>query len=73
MELVSFVSCTLFGRSPVSSVGVVTRLRAGRSGVPIPAGQEIFLFLKRPDWLWGAPCLLFSWHRGFFGCKSAVP
>jgi hypothetical protein len=66
MELVRFVFCTLFDRNQVSSVCIVSRLRAGRSGVPITAGQEIFLVLKHGDPLWGLTQPPIQWALGLF-------
>jgi hypothetical protein len=45
----------------VNVIGVVIRIRAGRSGVRILAG------VKYPDWLWGhpAPCSV--------GFRGSVP
>jgi hypothetical protein len=42
------------------AVGVVTRLRVGRSGVPFPAGRELYLFSESPDTLCShsASCLM---------------
>ena len=48
-----------FGKSRDSSVGIVTRLRAGRSGVRRPASPKL------PDWL-RAPPSLFDGYRHFF-------
>ena len=46
------------------SVGIVIRLRAGRSGVRIPALARDFLSSpKRPDRLWAPPGLLFNRYR----------
>jgi len=44
-------------------------LRAGRSGVQIPVGDEIFR--TRPDRPWGPPSLLYSGYRLFPGVKAA--
>jgi hypothetical protein len=46
-----------------SVVGVVTVLRAGRSGVRISAA-ETFASLKGPDLLWYPHSLTFSGYRG---------
>jgi hypothetical protein len=56
-----------------SSVGILTRLRAGRSGVRIPVGGEIFTFPKCPYWLWGPPSLIFNGCREFLSLgKEAI-
>ena len=46
-----------------SSVGIVTRLQAGRSGVRIPTGAWEFSS-KRPDGLWDPPSLIFNVYWG---------
>jgi hypothetical protein len=49
------------------TVGVVTRLQAGRSGFRIPArGRRFFFCPKRPDRLWCPPRLLFNGYRSSF-------
>jgi hypothetical protein len=53
-----------FGRSRDNSVGIVNRLRAGRSGVRKPASARNSS-PKRPDRL-TAPSNLFSRYRHFF-------
>lgn len=46
-----------------SVVGLVTRLRTGRSGVGIMAGlRDFYLLYTCPDRLWGPPSLLFNGH-----------
>ena len=51
-----------------SSVGIVTRLRAGRSGVRIPVGARLFFSSpERPDLLWGPSSLLFAWGKNVRG------
>jgi hypothetical protein len=51
----------------VSLVGIVTSLRAGRSGIPIPAGARDFSYSNRPDLLWGPSSLLLD------GCWGSFP
>jgi len=41
----------------------VSRLQAGQSGVPFPAGPNDFSLLqKHPELLWGIPKFLFNWY-----------
>ena len=54
---------------PGSSVGMVTELRAGRSGDRIPVGGEIFC--TRPDQPWGRPSPLYNGYPVFPGGKAA--
>jgi hypothetical protein len=51
-----------------SSVGIATELRAGRSGVRIPVGSEIFHTC--PDRPWGPPSLLYKGYRVFPGGRK---
>jgi hypothetical protein len=53
-------------RGPGSSVGIVTELRAGRSGARIPVGAKFFAKADRP---WGPPSLLYNGYRVFLGGK----
>jgi hypothetical protein len=47
-----------------SVVGMVTRLRTGRSGFRIVAGlRDFYLLYTCPERLWGPPSLLFNGHR----------
>jgi len=46
-------------------VGVMTRLRAGRFGARIPV-EVRYIFLNRPDKLWGQTCLLCNKQLPFF-------
>ena len=48
-----------------SVIGTVTRLRAERSGVRIPAGTRDF-FSLRPDRLWGSDSLLLNGYPSSF-------
>ena len=49
------------------SVGVITWLLAGRSGVWIPVWTKCcFSSLKYPEWFWGPDSLLFDEYRGSF-------
>ena len=50
-------------RGPGSSVGIVTELRAGRSGDRIPVGRDF------PPVQTGPPSLLYNGYRGFPGGK----
>jgi hypothetical protein len=50
----------------VSVVGVVTRLRAGRSGIRISSGTRDFSYSNRPNLLWGPSSLLLDGCRGSF-------
>jgi hypothetical protein len=60
-------------RSRYSSVSIVTRLGAGRSGFNSPEGQGIFSSLPpRPDWFWGTHSLLSSGYRGSLPEGKAV-
>ena len=47
-------------------VGILPRLRVGRSGVRIPARARDISLSKSPDQLWGPPSFLFSGYRGSF-------
>jgi hypothetical protein len=48
-------------------VGVVTRLRTGRSGVRLPVRTKRFLLhSERPYRSWDTPCLLSNGYRTFF-------
>jgi hypothetical protein len=47
-------------------VGVVNRLRSGRSGVRGPVGEEILSSPKRPNRLQGPPSLILNWYWGSF-------
>jgi len=49
-----------------SSVGIVTELRAGRSGIESRWGRD---FPSRPDRPWGPPSLLYNEYRVFPGGK----
>jgi hypothetical protein len=52
-----------------SSVGIATRLRAGRSGFQgsiSGGGWEFFSSPPRPERLWGPPSLLFNGYQGHF-------
>jgi len=45
----------------------MTKLRAGRFGVRIPAGgKRVSSSPKRPDRLWGPPSVLLIWHGSSF-------
>jgi hypothetical protein len=50
--------------SRCSSVSVVTRLRAGRSGFDFPQEQGCFSSPLRPDRFWDLPISFFSGDRG---------
>lgn len=54
----------LSNRSRNSSVDIVSRLQAGRSGVQISAGRDNLP--KLPDRHWGPHILLFNVYRGPF-------
>lgn len=48
---------------PGQHIQCVSRLQAGRSGAPIPAGPKDFsLVQKHPELLWGIPKFLFNWY-----------
>jgi hypothetical protein len=54
-----------------NSVGIATRLRAGRSGFKgsIPGGGwEFFSSPPRPEWFWSPPSLLYNGYQGRFPC-----
>ena len=54
----------------VSLIGIVTRLRAGRSGIRIPAGAIDFSYSNRPHLLWDPSSLLLGGCRvSFLGVK----
>jgi hypothetical protein len=53
---------------PGSSVGIATELRAGRSGVRISLGGEIFCTF--PDRTWGPPSLLYNGYQVFLGGRK---
>jgi hypothetical protein len=55
-----------------SSVGTVTRLRAGqmKSRGSIPRSARYFFSPKCPDWLWGSPRLLLSGYVGLCAAFS---
>ena len=58
---------------PFRAVHTVTRLRAGRSGIRSPVGENIYFFFS-PDWLWDPPNLLFTGYRIYFpGIKRSGP
>ena len=59
-----FLYWNMLRKSWDSSVSVVSRLRAGRSGVQIRAMTKLFIFSKRPYPLWGVGD---SFPRGKFG------
>jgi len=44
----------------------VTKLRAGRFGFRIPAGEEFLSSIKRPNRLRGPPSLILNWYWGSF-------
>jgi hypothetical protein len=60
-----FLYRNMLRKSWDSSFSIVSRLRAGRSGVQIPAMTKLFLFSKCPYPLWGPSSLLFKGCRGF--------
>ena len=49
-----------------SSVGMVTRLRGGRSGIRIPVGERDVLVCKTSRPALGPPSLLSNGYRVFF-------
>jgi len=53
-------------RSRGSSVTIVIRLRAGRSGFNSRPGQGFFSYLARPYGFWVPPSPLLNWNRGLF-------
>jgi hypothetical protein len=56
-----------------SSVGVVTMLQAGRSGVQLPTGTKIFLLCsERPDRTLDSPSLLSNGYWAFFSGGRAA-
>ena len=54
---------------PGSSVGIVTELRAERSGDRIPV-EEGEIFRSCPDRSWGPPSFLYNGYRVFPGGKE---
>jgi hypothetical protein len=59
---------------PLETNGIVTGLRAERSGVRITVGTKVLLFLKRPDGPLGPHTLLFNVYRvSFPGVKRPEP
>jgi hypothetical protein len=55
-------------RSRDSTVGIVTSYRLDERlvGILVSVGSRIFSPPRRPDWLWGAPSLLYNGYQGFF-------
>ena len=65
-----FLYRNMLRKSWDSSVSIVSRLRAGRSGVKIPAMTKLFIFSKCPYPLWGVGD---AFPRGKFGAYHCCP
>jgi hypothetical protein len=67
--LLTFLSFLLRFKSRDNSVGIVTRLRAGRSGFKgsiTGGGWDFFSSPLCPERLWGPPSLLSNGYQGLF-------